>query len=178
MPPTPSPASAGRPGADEFAPFYAGYVARVPEGEVAAALESQLEDTLIVLRGLGEDQAGHRYAPGKWSIREVVGHLADTERIMAYRALRIARGDATPLPGFAEDDYVAHAGFDERTLQDLCEELSAVRLATLLLLRGLPAEAWTRRGTSNGHETSVRALAYVIAGHELHHREILRERYL
>lgn len=168
----------GRPEADEYAPFYAGYVARVPEGDVVEVLERQLEGVAGFLGAIPAEREGHRYAPGKWSVREMVGHLADTERIMAYRALRIARGDATPLAGFDENAYVPPAGFDARPLASLVEEWAAVRRATLPLFRHLDAEAWTRRGTANGNAVSVRALARIIAGHTEHHLEILRTRYL
>lgn len=168
----------GRPEADEYAPFYAGYVARVPEGDVVEVLERQLDDVVRFFGEISAASEGHRYAPGKWSVREVVGHLADTERIMTYRALRIARGDATPLAGFDENAYIPPAGFDGRPLASLAEEWAAVRRATLPLFRHLDAEAWTRRGTANDNAVSVRALAHIIAGHTEHHLEILRTRYL
>lgn len=167
-----------RPAEDEYPPYCRGYVALLPEGDIVEVLEAQGEETLALVRGITGERAGFRYAPGKWSVREVLGHLSDTERIMANRALRIARGDRTPLPGYDENAYVADAGFDARTLRDLAAELSVVRRATLLLFGGLPEEAWLRRGVANGSEVSVRALACIIAGHEAHHREILRERYL
>jgi hypothetical protein len=123
-------------------------------------------------------RAGSTYASGKWTLKEVVGHLSDDERIFAYRALTIARGDPTPLPGFDEKTYVGAAGFETRALADLLAEYRSVRDATITLLRGLPAEAWLRRGIVNEYEASVRGLAFHIAGHELHHLRILRERYL
>jgi hypothetical protein len=153
-----------RPDAGEYGAFYAGYVARVPEGDIVATLATQAEATLALLRGLADSAAGHRYAPGKWSIREVLGHMADTERVFAYRLMRFARGDATALPGFDENAWMAPAEFDARTLPSL--------------LAGLPADAWTRGGTASGHHVSVRALAWMTAGHELHHRQILEARYL
>ncbi|HEX2205557.1 MAG TPA: DinB family protein [Longimicrobium sp.] len=167
-----------RPGADEYAPFYAGYVARVPEGDVVATLERQLDEVVRFFRDVPAEREGHRYAPGKWSVREVAGHIADTERIMAYRALRIARGDATPLPGFDENAYVPPSGFDARPLASLAEEWAAVRRATLPLFRHLDAEGWARRGTASDAAVSVRALAHIIAGHAEHHLEVLRTRYL
>jgi hypothetical protein len=166
-----------RPASSEYAPYYAGYVARVPEGDVLALLETQIDDTLSFLRAQGEAWAATRYAPGKWSVKEIVGHLSDTERIMSYRALRIARGDRTPLPGYEQDDYVRAANFDRRPLADLLEDFAAVRAATLRLFRSLDADAWRRSGIANNLEVSVRALAYIIAGHERHHFEILRTRY-
>jgi hypothetical protein len=170
--------AASRPGSAEYAPFYAGYVVRVPAGDILGCLEAQCDATLALLAAVPEARAGHRYASGKWSIREVVGHLADAERVMAYRALRFARADRAPLPGFDENHYVEQAGFDARTLADLAAELAAVRAATLALFRSLSPEAWLRSGIANDHPISVRALAYVIAGHELHHRYLLESRYL
>jgi uncharacterized damage-inducible protein DinB len=167
-----------RPDAGEYGAFYAGYVARVPEGDIVATLATQAEATLALLRGLADSAAGHRYAPGKWSIREVLGHMADTERVFAYRLMRFARGDATALPGFDENAWMAPAEFDARTLPSLLAEFAAVRNATVALLAGLPADAWTRGGTASGHHVSVRALAWMTAGHELHHRQILEARYL
>jgi uncharacterized damage-inducible protein DinB len=171
-------ANRSRPNEGEFAPFAARYIERVPEGDIVATLEAQMEETLALLRTISEERAGYAYAAGKWTVREVVGHVADTERVLAYRALRIGRGDDTPLPGFDENAYVRKAGFDGRTLGDLLAELDAVRSATLTLVRGLPSEAWTRRGTAAGAPYTVRGLIFMIAGHELHHRAILEERYL
>jgi hypothetical protein len=167
-----------RPAATEFAPYYARYIDPVPDGDVVATLEAQLAETLALLGGIPEPRGTHRYAPDKWSIKEVVGHVADTERIMSYRALRIARADATPLPGYEQDDYVRAAGFDRLPLAELVAELQAVRAATVQLLRHLDADALVRRGTANNLPFTVRALAYVIAGHELHHVAVVRERYL
>lgn len=167
-----------RPGPGEYAPFYAGYVARVPDGDVLATLEAQLREAVSLLEGVPAGREGHRYAPGKWSVREVVGHVADAERIFAYRALRFARGDRTPLPGFEENGYVRAAGSDARPLAELTGELRTVRLATLSLFRGLPAEAWSRSGEASGAPVTVRALAWIAAGHAAHHLHVLRERYL
>jgi uncharacterized damage-inducible protein DinB len=172
------PTPPGRPEPGEHAPSYDGYVRRVTADDVVGALEAQEETTAALFAGLSPQRARHRYAPGKWSVQEVLGHLMDTERVMAYRALRIARGDGTPLAGFEENAYVAAADFDARPLEALLEEYRAVRRATVLFFRGLSGEAWTRRGVANGVEVTVRALAYIIAGHELHHGELLRTRYL
>jgi hypothetical protein len=130
------------------------------------------------LRGLTETQAATRYAPDKWSIKELIGHIIDGERVFAYRLLCFARQDQTPLPGFEQDDYVRAGNFDNRQWSDLVEEFELVRRANLSLLRSLDEEAWMRRGTANDDEVSVRALAYIIAGHETHHMQILRTRYL
>ena len=170
--------STSRPEPTEFSPFYAGYIAHVPDGDIIETLRTQGDTTSALARSLAEEKGGHRYAHGKWSIREVFGHLADTERIMSYRALCVARGDTTSLPGFDENAYVAHARFDERTLASLADDLVLVRQATVRLLVTLNDEELARSGTANGAPITARALAWVIAGHERHHLAILRERYL
>lgn len=167
-----------RPGLDEHSTYYGKYVALVPDGDLCDLLREQLAETLALLRRIPEARGAYRYAPGKWSIKEVLGHVCDTERIMSYRALRIGRGDATPLPGFEQDDYVPAGGFDRRTLIDLGDELSAIRGASIELFRHLGADALARRGTANGNPFTPRALAYVIAGHERHHVGILKTHYL
>lgn len=167
-----------RPQADEYAPYYGKYIDLVPEEDILDLLERQLHETMALFWSIPEAKASSRYAPGKWSIKEVCGHIIDTERIFAYRALRIGRGDATPLPGFEQDGYVESSGSDQREWRDLIAEFEDVRRATLSLLRSLDDEAWKRRGTASQNTVSVRALAYMIAGHELHHREIVRSRYL
>ena len=167
----------GRPEADEIPSHYVGYIKRVPETDPVMVCASQIEETAALLRGLSDTDAMYRYGRGKWSIKEVVGHLSDTERIMAYRALRIARGDTTALPSFDENAYVPVAKFDARSLADLVGELRTVRAATLALLRTFDAEAWRRRGTASGKPVSVRALGFMIPGHERHHVEVLRTRY-
>jgi uncharacterized damage-inducible protein DinB len=176
--PTLSPLAERPAAGEEFAVFYARYVELVPDGDVVATLEGQLADTVAVLDAFGEERAGHRYAPGKWSVREVVGHCVDTERVFAFRALAAARGEAAALPGFDENAYVAAAHSDGRTLNSLLGEWTAVRRATLALFRNLDAAALARRVTANGAPASARALAWITAGHELHHRRLLRERYL
>jgi hypothetical protein len=167
-----------RPEDDEYVPYYGKYISLVPDGDLVETLRTQIGETLSLLRAIPEARASYRYAPGKWSIKEVVGHIADVERIMTYRALRIARADATPLPGFDENMYVPAANFDARPLASLAHELEEVRRATVAFLETLDPEAAARRGSANNNEISARALAYVIAGHERHHVEILRKRYL
>jgi len=167
----------GRPEADEIPPHFVGYIGNVTESDPLAVLTSQIDVTVGLLRGLSEADALKRYAPEKWSVKEVVGHLTDTERIMAYRALRIARGDETPLPGFDEKAYVPPAKFDARPLADLVADFRTVRNATLGLFKSFDADAWRRRGTASGKPISVRALGYMIPGHERHHGEILKTRY-
>lgn len=167
-----------RPDASEHLAYYSRYIDLVPDGDLLQMLRAQLDDTLALVRGLDEAHGGHRYAPGKWTIREVLGHVIDTERIFAYRALRIARADQTPIEGFDENAYAQNAGADARTLADLADELEHVRLGNLAFFRALDDAALARRGTANGAEVTVRALAWILAGHELHHVTLLRERYL
>ncbi|HJQ32024.1 MAG TPA: DinB family protein [Pyrinomonadaceae bacterium] len=167
-----------KPESNEYASYYEKYVSLVPEGGVVETLERQGAETLALLRGLTEEQGARRYEEGKWSVKQVFGHVVDTERIFAYRALAIARGEQQPLPGMDQEDYMAGVDFDARTLASLADEFEAVRRSTVLLLRSLTPEAWARRGTASGYEVTVRALAYILAGHEAHHVRILRERYL
>ncbi len=166
----------GRPDSSEFAPFYAGYIALVPGDDVLAALESQRLH-ISTLSARSEREGNFRYAPDKWSVKEILGHMADSERVFSYRAMRVARGDQTPLPGFEQDDYVKNGGFGDRRLTDLVDEFAAVRSATLALVQSFNDAAWMRRGTASGKEVTVRALAFMIAGHQLHHQKILEERY-
>jgi DinB superfamily len=167
-----------RPGTDEFAPYYAGYVNGVPDGDIVALLEQQGRDLAALLAGRNAERADHRYAPDKWSVKEVVGHISDAERIFTYRALRISRGDATPLPGYDQDAYVARAQFGRRELTDLLAEFAAVRAATVTLFGAMNDEESRRAGSANGGSVTARALAYIAAGHDRHHARILRERYL
>jgi len=167
-----------RPDATEYAPFYGTYVGKVPDGDLLELLERQRRETQNLLAGLSDTQALHRYAPGKWSIKEVVGHLMDSERVFCYRALRFARADEKPLQGFDDKAWVPAGSFDARPLADLAAELDAVRRATIALFRGFDAAALARKGTANNNEVTVRALAWIVAGHERHHVAILRERYL
>ena len=167
-----------RPHPGDAAPVYDRYISLVPGNDVLSALDSQRREMMLLLSGRAEADGNLRYAPEKWSLKEVLGHINDTERIMSYRALRISRADATPLEGFEQDDYVRNGPFAVRTLADLIEDYIAVRRATVSLFRNLDEVAWTRRGLANKREVTVRALAYIIAGHELHHRKILEEKYL
>ena len=167
-----------RPAPSEYAPHYGRYIDRVPEGDLAAQLEGQMQELDHLLADLPENSGSFRYAEGKWSLKELVGHLTDTERIMAYRLLRIARGDRTPLAGFEQDDYVHASRADARPLRALATEFTAVRRATLALVQSLDEEAWMRQGTASGQPVSAAALAHVIAGHVAHHLEIMVDRYL
>ena len=166
-----------KPDPAEYASFYEKYVALIPDMDVVQVLEAQRLQTAQLLAGCSERDGNFRYAPEKWSVKEVIGHLSDTERIFTYRALRIARGDATPLSGFEQDDYVRESGAGRRELRDLAEEFAAVRGSSITLYRSLNEETWKRRGSANKNEVTVRALAFISAGHELHHRKILEDRY-
>lgn len=168
----------GRPAADEHPPYYSTYIDKVPDGDLLGILADQVPAVLTTLRPVGEAGADHAYGPGKWTIKEVVGHLADTERVMAYRALTFARGDSTALPSFDENTWAPAGRFGERTLASLLDEWVAVRSASIALLAGLPADTGARSGTASGKPISVRALAYIIAGHLNHHLGILEARYL
>jgi hypothetical protein len=167
-----------RPQPTEYASYYEKYISLVPGADAIGVLEAQRMLMTQLLGARSEREGNFRYAPDKWSLKEVVGHIADTERIFAYRALRIGRGDTTPIEGFEQDDYVKNGGFTERSLADLTDEYDQVRGATLALYQGFATAAWARRGVANKNEVTVRALAFIIAGHELHHRRILEENYL
>jgi hypothetical protein len=171
--------SSGRPLNGEFAEYAKPDIDAVPGDDVVAALEAGAKETLGLLENLSEVAvAGLTYAPGKWTLKEIIGHLADDERIFAYRTLCLARDDARELPGFDENRYTATAGFEQRSLAGLLAEYRSVRQATVALLIGLPADAWGRRGIVNGYAATVRGLAFHIAGHELHHLRVIRQRYV
>jgi hypothetical protein len=171
--------ASGRPLAGEYADYAAADIASVPGDDAVEALRHARAETLTLLRPLtGRSADGLAYAPGKWTVKEVVGHLIDDERIFVYRALCLARGDTRELAGFDQDAYVPPGGFEQRTLADLLDEYEAVREATIRFFTGLPADAWQRRGRVNGYGASVRGLAYHIVAHELHHQRVLRSHYL
>jgi hypothetical protein len=167
-----------RPNSDEHIAYYGKYVSLVPDGDFLTQLESEIGNTAALLRRAPADRADFAYAPGKWTVKEVVGHMADVERVMGFRALWFARQDAQALPGFDENAWVPSGNFADRSLSDLTDEFQTVRASTLALARGLDAATLTRRGTANGAQISVRALLYIIAGHERHHVGLLKERYL
>jgi uncharacterized damage-inducible protein DinB len=167
-----------RPDPSEYDPYYERYISLVQTDDMAATLQKQAQETRDLLGKVSTEKADFRYAPGKWSVKEVVGHINDTERIMSYRVLRISRGDQTPIEGFEQDDYVAGGKFACRTLDNLLQEFMTIRNATIQLIRHLDPEAAERRGTANQKQISARAVIYIIAGHELHHRRILQEKYL
>ncbi len=166
-----------RPATSEYDAYYAQYIRLVGPDDVLFALSQQIEATLGYLHGLPQQAGAWRYAPDKWSVKQVLGHLIDTERVMAYRALAFARNDRAMLPGFEQDDWIRAAAFDAQPLAALADEFNYVRKSTLALFRHLPEEAWSRRGVANNREFTVRALAYIIAGHELHHLQILKTKY-
>lgn len=167
-----------RPRDGEYADWHAGYVSLVPDGDVRDHLRRQLHEAIVLLSGVSEVRAERAYGPGKWTLKEVVLHMCDAERVFCYRLLRIARGDATPLAGFEQDEWVPHSCANRRTMASLLLEYSSVRAATLQLLDSLPEEAWARGGTAGGKTVTSRGLAYICAGHEAHHLRIIRERYL
>ena len=167
-----------RPTADEYFEYYGKYIALVPDGDLLALLQTQNAETAAILASITPAKADFAYAPGKWTIKEVVGHLCDAERVFAYRAMRFGRADATALASFDENTYVPAGKFGQRSLAELVEEFRAIRSATIHLAKHFDAEASARQGTASGHPISVRALLYIIAGHERHHVALLRERYL
>ena len=166
-----------RPATDEAAPFYQAYIAEVRGENIGDLLREQGVEVERLFQPLDDTRALERYAPGKWSVKEVLGHITDAERIFAYRLLRIARGDKTPLPGFDEDAYVPAAHFDRRAVAELIEDFLAVRTSSRTLVGGIPPESWTLVGEASGKAISARALAYIMVGHVAHHVAVLRERY-
>ncbi|HSB08801.1 MAG TPA: DinB family protein [Blastocatellia bacterium] len=171
-------AAIARPDRSEYPSYCEGYVSLVPDGDIVDTLGKQLADTLALFNSIPEARGDFRYAEGKWSIKELIGHVIDSERVFAYRALRFGRGDSTPLSGFEQDDFVRGGSFDKQSLSDLAQEYEYVRRATISLFAHLDPGAFNRRGSANNNEVSVRGLAFIIAGHELHHVQILRARYL
>lgn len=167
-----------RPEKGDYSTYAGKYVALVPDGDIVERLANQLEEMTSYWSSLSEEQALYRYEANKWSLKELLGHIIDSEAIMSYRLLRIARGDTTMLAGFEQDDYIPTAGFDAVPIQALIERYVLTRRSTLSLLRTLPEDAWSRRGNANGSEVTALALAYIIAGHEIHHRNMIRERYM
>lgn len=162
---------------DEYAPNFSSYVNLVAEGDLINILSKQIEETINLLQGISDEQAYFRYAPEKWSLKEVIGHLADTERVMGYRILSIARSESIVLSGFDENEFVQNASFNKQSVKDLLQNLQVVRQSTIHLIKSLSTEDFIRRGLANNFEVTVRALIVIIAGHELHHCNIIRERY-
>jgi len=170
--------SLSRPEPSEFNPYYQQYVALVPDGDLATLLATQIDSTLTLLAGLDEAQANHRYAPDKWSVKQVVEHMTDVERVMAYRAFRFSRGDETELPGFEENDYARAGRAAHRSLADLAGAFAHLRASTVDLFSAMDETMGARSGSANGASITARAIGYIIAGHERHHVAILKERYL
>jgi len=168
----------GRPEPNEAAPHFSGYINRVTSDDVVSVLENQLEETVAFLGGISEEQSLHRYEPGKWSMRQLLNHVNDGERIFLFRALWFARGFPNPLPGYDQDTGVDGAGADEISWAAQVEEFRSIRLATLAFFRNLSDDAWLRTGIANDSSATVRAIAFILAGHVAHHLEILKTRYL
>ena len=167
-----------RPNQNEYAPYYQQFIKDVPQIEILEYLKQQLDETVKLFSGVSEEKASFRYAADKWSVKEVLGHIMDGERIFAYRALCISRGEKNSLPGFEQNDYVANANFDKLKLADIVEEFAALRKSNLKMFGNFSEEMWTRRGAANKNEVTVRAIAYILAGHAMHHLNVIRERYL
>jgi hypothetical protein len=168
----------GRPDASEFAPYYSRYVDLIRGDDIIKTLSAQIDRTVWLLRSLSDSKADFRYAPDKWNVKEVVGHMSDTERVFAYRALSFARNDKATLPGMEQDDWVRASSSGTQQLAELVSEFECVRRSNLYFFQHLSPDAWMRRGTASGREFTVRAIAYIIAGHEQHHIQILQSRYL
>ena len=167
-----------RPEANEAAPYYFNYINLVPDGDIVSILEKQMEETSSFLSGISEERSLERYAPDKWSLREMLNHINDTERLFVFRALWFARGFTSPLPSFDQEIGVKGAGADRLSWASQVEEFRSIRLATLAFFRGLPKEAWERSGIASDNPFTVRALSYIAAGHVKHHADVIRNRYL
>jgi uncharacterized damage-inducible protein DinB len=167
-----------KPQPGEYTPWSAGYIAKVPNGPILEILEYLKDSTYNFFSRMTPEQANITYAEGKWTIKQVLGHMIDTERVFSYRAFCFSRGEQQPLPGFEQDDYMQHANIEHRSMQDLANEFKVVRESTLYIFNSLTAEQLMFTGTASGYPVSVRALVYMIAGHELHHLDILKEKYI
>ncbi len=167
-----------RPAENEYPEYYLPYINLVPQGDLLQILQENLQEVVSLFEGISEEKAHYCYAPGKWSVKELLGHITDTERIMCYRLLRVGRGDQTPLAGFDENDYVQGAQTNNLSMAAILEDFKAVRNATISLIQNLPAAAWANKGNANGLEITTRAIAYIIAGHQIHHCQIVVDRYL
>jgi uncharacterized damage-inducible protein DinB len=167
-----------RPAENEYPEYYLPYINLVPQEDLLQILQENLQEVVNLFEGISEEKAHYRYAPGKWSVKELLGHITDTERIMCYRLLRVGRGDQTPLAGFNENDYVQGAQTNNLSMEAILEDFKAVRNATITLIQNLPAAAWANKGNANGLEITTRAIAFIIAGHQIHHCKIVEDRYL
>jgi hypothetical protein len=166
-----------RPESNQYKPYFETYIGKVPEGDIRETLSAQLDEFTDYIKDIGEDQATFRYSPEKWSVAEVIGHIIDCERIFGARALAIARSDETPLPSFDQDAYVANGNFNSRTLADLAEEFTSLRRSHLVLFGSFDEVGWERRGMAGGNEVTVKAIAWILAGHLIHHWLVLKDRY-
>ncbi|RMH65438.1 MAG: DinB family protein [Calditrichaeota bacterium] len=167
-----------RPAREEYNAYYHEYIKQVPDGHILDILEKQADLMGRFFANISEEQGLLRYEPGKWSIKEIVGHLLDVERIFAYRAFRFSRNDKTDLPGFDQNSYVPKGRYDTQDLSELIEAFYVLRKATINMFKGFDAEMWEARGTANGSEMSVRAVAWLLAGHLIHHMKVIQSRYL
>ncbi|MGM0876290.1 MAG: DinB family protein [Bacillota bacterium] len=167
-----------RPEISEYDAYFSKYVSLVPDGDIVDILDQQMKETITLLNNISDAQGLFKYAPNKWSLKEVIGHLTDTERILGYTLLCIARGENMSLHIYDKNAYIQNAAFDNQSLEDLLGNLNVVRQSTLYMLKSLNSESWSRRGIAIGAEVTVRALVSILAGHELHHRKIIKERYI
>lgn len=167
-----------RPLTSEYPEYYVPYVDLVPEGDLLTILNEDLNSTIALFEGISNEEGHFRYATDKWSIKEVLGHMTDTERIMSYRLLRIGRGDQSALAGFNENEFVESSQINNQSINDILEDFVATRKATITLIKNMPTEAWGNKGNANNTEVTTRAIAYIIAGHAIHHKKIISERYL
>ncbi|NND73173.1 MAG: DinB family protein [Rhodothermales bacterium] len=167
-----------RPSRDECPEYYFAYIDKVPDGDILDLLSTQVDNTASYLASLPPELGTYRYADGKWTVSEVLGHMVDCERVFAFRGLHIARGDKTPIPGFEQDDWVASTDFNRRSIKSLADELHVLRASTVMLFKNLTAEEIERTGTASGYPFSVRTIPYIIAGHEIHHLGVLKDRYV
>jgi hypothetical protein len=168
----------GIPQRDEAAPYYFRYIDLINDGDILQVLRSQMEEALSLFSGISEEKSLHRYQPEKWSLRQLLSHINDAERVFSYRALTFARGDAGPLPGFDQEPWVSAANAEAHSWASHVEDFQAVRLSTVTMLRNFPAEAWAKRGVASDSSISVRALAFIMAGHVAHHLAVMKEKYL
>ena len=173
-----SKSASGRPAPSEYAPYHETYISKVSADDILSFLQQQLDSTIALMKSIDDSTGNYRYEAGKWSVKEVLGHIIDTERVFAYRALVFARADSTPLPGFDQDTWATHANYANLPVRDIAAEFENVRRSTIFLFRHLDPEAWHRQGTANNKEITTRAVAYIIGGHTQHHLEILNARYL
>ncbi len=166
------------PASDEYAPYYQTYISLLSDGDILRILEEQMNETLTLLASLTDEQAAISYAPGKWSLKEVIGHIIDCERVFAYRGMCFARGDNTPLPSFEQDEYVLGADFNDKPLDKLASEFKHLRMSNIFMFSTWSEAVQARRGTAANNSITARAIPFILAGHERHHLNIIAKRYL